>query len=245
MTLVEPGVVFTAAVTAPFESSVSVVPPVASVAPPRTIFLKVDRVPDDAGRKMRTICWSLPPTSFQLVTLPVQMAVAGWVVRFVTPVTALLTTMTQPWRATTWSTSWAASSGLSLESALTSESPICTAPWRTWVRPVPDPPPWTETVDPEQAATYFLATASTSGWRAVEPDAVMLPATHAGPPPADEPAGAPDDAAGAADDAAGAGVDPELHAPMARAAMAARVTTRLAGLINEVPPVLGRGTSES
>ena len=46
MTLVRPGVAWTAVVTAPFESSVRAWP-VASSAPPRTIFLNVARVPDD------------------------------------------------------------------------------------------------------------------------------------------------------------------------------------------------------
>ena len=94
------------------------------------------------------------------------------------PVTSLLTTMTQPWRATTWSTSVAAVAASSLDSAVTSLLPIWTVPPATCVRPVPDPPPCTLTVEPEHAATYCLAAASTRGWRAVEPAAVMLPATQ-------------------------------------------------------------------
>ena len=94
-----------------------------------------------------------PPTSFQFVVTPVQIFVAWSVVRFVTPVTSGLFTMTQPWTATWWSTSVAASAGWSLDSAVTSELPIWTAPWRTCVRPVPEPPPWTWMVAPGQAFT--------------------------------------------------------------------------------------------
>ena len=47
---------------------------VASFAPPSTIGLNVARVPDEAGRRIRTIGMSGPPTSFQLVVLPVQMS---------------------------------------------------------------------------------------------------------------------------------------------------------------------------
>src|SRR4051812_45953085 len=158
MTLVAPGVPATDVVTAPFESSVSAWP-AASSWPPSTIFLKVARVPDDAGRMIRTIAWSGPPTSFQFVVLPVQMSVACWVVRLVTPVTLGLLTMIQPCLAMMWSTSWEASSGLSLSSALTSLSPMFTAPWRTCVSPVPDPPPWTLTVEPAQAAAYCFPAA--------------------------------------------------------------------------------------
>jgi hypothetical protein len=63
--------------------------------------LNVARVPDEAGRMIRTIAWSGPPTCFQFVVTPVQMSVACWVVRFVTPVTLSLVTMIQPCRATT------------------------------------------------------------------------------------------------------------------------------------------------
>ena len=53
MTLVEPGVAVTAAVTAPFESSVRAWP-LASVAPPRTICLNTARVPELAlGGELR------------------------------------------------------------------------------------------------------------------------------------------------------------------------------------------------
>src|SRR5664279_397016 len=51
-------------------------------------------------------------------------------------------------------------------------------PPATWVRPVPEPPPLTVMVEPVQALTYCLAAASTSGWRAVDPAAVMLPVTQ-------------------------------------------------------------------
>ena len=74
MTLTAPSVVVTAVVTAPLESWVRVWPPVASVLPPRTMLLKVERVPDEAGRKISTIGRSGPPTWFQLVSLPVQMS---------------------------------------------------------------------------------------------------------------------------------------------------------------------------
>src|ERR1035437_1353677 len=178
MTLTAPSVLLTAVVTVPFESSVRVWPPVASVALWRTKFLKVARVPDEAGRKIRTIGRSGPPTWFQLVSLPVQTSVSCWVVRLVTPVTSLLVTTIQPWRATMWSTSLAASGALSLLSAVTSESPIWTPPAATWVSPVPDPPPLMVMVAPTQAAAYCLAAASTRGCRAVEPEAVMLPVTH-------------------------------------------------------------------
>jgi hypothetical protein len=72
-----------------------------------------------------------------------------------------------------------------------------------------------------------LDTASTSGCKAVDPEAVMLPATQLGPAPAavDGALLAPLDCA----PADGAGVVAALQAPMARAAMAARLTRRLAG----------------
>ena len=105
--------------------------------------MNVERVPDDSGRRTRTIGSSGPPTSFQFVTLAVQMSVAWALVRLVIPVTSGLTTMIQPCLVTTWSTSaWASGDG-SFDSAVTSEFPIWTAPWLTWVRPVPEPPPWT------------------------------------------------------------------------------------------------------
>jgi hypothetical protein len=148
MTLVEPGVVDTAVTTAPLESSVSAWP-VASVAPPSTIFLKVARVPDDSGRRMSTIGSSGPPTSFQFRVLPVQMSVACWLVRPFTLVTSGLTTMIQPCLATMWSTRPV----MFLDSAVTSELPIWTAPWLTCVRPVPEPPPWTWIWAAGQAAT--------------------------------------------------------------------------------------------
>src|SRR4051812_26641239 len=100
---------------------------------------------------MRTIGSSGPPTSFQFVTLPVQMSVACAEVRPLTPVTSGLTTITQPCLATTWSLSAPASVGWSFDSAVTSELPIWIAPWLTWVRPVPEPPPWTWTCAPGQA----------------------------------------------------------------------------------------------
>src|ERR1035437_3531069 len=179
MTPTAPSVLVTAVVTAPFESSVRVWPPVASVTPPRTSFLKVARVPDDCGRKISTIAMSGPPTSFQLVVLPVQMATCCAVVRLVMPVTSLFETTIQPWRATIWSTSLAASGVASWDSAVTSESPIWTEPPATWLSPVPEPPPLTTIVAPVQPLTYCLAAASTSGCKAVEPAAVMLPVTHA------------------------------------------------------------------
>src|SRR5450759_1874955 len=178
MTLTAPSVLVTAVVTAPFESSVRVCPPVASVALPRTSFLKVERVPEEDGRKIRTIGRSGPPTAFQLVTLPVQMSMFCWVVRLVTPVTSLLVTTIQPWRAMMWSTRLLASGVDSLPTGVTSESPIWMEPPATCVRPVPEPPPLTVIVEPGQAFTYCLAAASTSGWRAVDPAAVMLPVTQ-------------------------------------------------------------------
>src|SRR3954447_19655170 len=176
---------------------------------------------------IRTIAWSGPPTSFQLVTLPVQMSVACWVLRLVTPLTLGFTTMTQPCLATMWSTSCDASSGLSLSSALTSLSPMLTAPWRTWVRPVPDPPPWTLTVEPAHAAAYCFPAASTTGLSAVDPAAVVEPVTHAAA--AMLPAGdiATDDAP-AVDAVVGAGVAPalELHAATTKPAAMTRGPTR-------------------
>src|SRR5674476_1694574 len=99
MTLVAPGVPSTAVVTAPFESSVSAWPE-ASAAPPSTIFLNVARVPDDAGRRIRTIFMSGPPTSFQFVVTPVQIFVAWSVVRFVTTdqATKIWTGVTTNWK---------------------------------------------------------------------------------------------------------------------------------------------------
>ena len=38
---------------------------------------------------------------------------------------------------------WSVRPVICFDSAVTSELPICTAPWLTWVRPVPEPPPWT------------------------------------------------------------------------------------------------------
>jgi len=55
MTLTAPLVLVTAVVTAPLESSVRVWPPVASVAPPRTSFLKVERVPEEAAEAFRAL----------------------------------------------------------------------------------------------------------------------------------------------------------------------------------------------
>src|SRR4029079_12841348 len=58
-------------------------------------------------------------------------------------------------------------------------------PWKTWVRPVPAPPPWTSMVAPGHAATNCFAAASTTGCSAVEPRAVILPSeqvTAAAPP---------------------------------------------------------------
>src|SRR6476469_7878552 len=59
-------------------------------------------------------------------------------------------------------------------------------PWKTWVRPVPEPPPWTSMVAPVHAATNCLAAASTTGWSAVEPRDVILPSAQVtlAPPPA-------------------------------------------------------------
>src|SRR3954454_14811194 len=174
MTLVAPGVDVTACVTAPFESSVSAWP-AASVAPPRTIFLNVARVPELSGRMISTIASSGPPTSFQLVVLPVQMSVACCVVRFVTPVTSVLVTMIQPCLRTGWSTNALASGDASLLNASTSEFPIWNAPAETCVRPVPEPPPCTSMAEPAQPASYDSLAASTTGCMAVEPPAMTLP----------------------------------------------------------------------
>src|SRR3954451_3955515 len=241
MTLVAPGVPATDVVTAPFESSVSAWP-AASSWPPSTIFLKVARVPDDAGRMIRTIAWSGPPTSFQFVVLPVQMSVACWVVRLVTPVTLGLLTITQPCLAMMWSTSWEASSGLSLSSALTSLSPMFTAPWRTCVSPVPDPPPWTLTVEPAQAAAYCFPAASTTGWSAVDPAAVVEPVTHAGA--AMLPAGDTADDAPAVDPVVRAGVAPapELHAATTSHAAMTSGPTRFELESMHIPPGWARPT---
>ncbi len=65
---------------------------------------------------------------------------------------------------------------------------MSTAPVATWVRPVPEPPPWTLIVAPAHSLAYALAAASTTGCMAVDPAAVMLPATQltaAADPPAD------------------------------------------------------------
>src|SRR3954453_8505375 len=51
-------------------------------------------------------------------------------------------------------------------------------PCATWVNPVPPPPPWTFTVEPGPAVAYSCEAASTTGCMAVDPAAVILPATH-------------------------------------------------------------------
>src|SRR5450759_1903092 len=226
MTLTAPSVLVMAVVTAPLESSVRVWPPVASVAPPRTSFLKVERVPEEDGRKIRTIGRSGPPTAFQLVTLPVQTSMFCWVVRLVTPVTSLLVTTIQPWRATMWSTRLLASGVDSLLAAVTSELPIWMDPLATWLRPVPEPPPLTVMVEPEQALTYCLAAASTSGWRAVDPAAGTLPVTQVTPGAATgaEPAGVGD-------------VPADEHAAANIMAAMAKPPRRRVPLINVVSPL--------
>src|SRR5262249_40864884 len=83
----------------------------------------------------------------------VQMSVACWVVRLVTPVTSGLVTMIQPCLATMWSTRPAASGVASLDSAVTSLLPIWMAPWLTWGRPGPEPPPRPPSAGPAPAAT--------------------------------------------------------------------------------------------
>src|SRR4051794_3944864 len=106
-----------------------------------------------------------------------------------------------------------------------SESPICTAPWRTCVRPVPEPPPWTEIVAPAQFFMYCLPAASINGCSAVEPAAVTLPFAQPAEPLPPAVVALP---AGAAD-AAGVGLDPLplLHAAMRIAAPARRTPRRL------------------
>ena len=57
---------------------------------------------------------------------------------------------------------------------------MLTEPAETWLRPVPEPPPLTVMTAPEfgQSLTYCFAAASTSGWSAVEPEAVIEPPTQ-------------------------------------------------------------------
>ena len=88
------------------------------------------------------------------------------------------TTGPMPTTATLLSFSFLASSLFSsFSSAKTSESPICTAPWAICVMPWPEPPPWTVICTPGFSFMYCSAAASTRGWSAVEPTAVMLPET--------------------------------------------------------------------
>ena len=87
------------------------------------------------------MAWSAPPTSFQLVILPVKMPWSCSMLRLVTP-QSLWATGPMPTTQTWLSLILARSSALeSLVSAKTSESPICTAPWEICVMPWPEPPP--------------------------------------------------------------------------------------------------------
>ena len=95
---------------------------------------------------------------------------------------------------------------------------------------MPEPPPLTVIVAPEQALTYCLAAASTSGWRAVEPAAVM---------PRDVGANEPD---GAAALAAGAGVAAVPQAAIAMVAATASTPKRRFPMVNVVPPERGLAT---
>ena len=115
---------------------------------------------------------SLPPTSFQLVTSPVKILRSCSVVRFSTS-TSLFTITARPATATLWSTRAEASIHL-FPQQKTSELPISTAPDCTWESPVPEPPPWTLTVFPIFFEPNSSAAASTKGWRAVDPTAVMV-----------------------------------------------------------------------
>ena len=63
------------------------------------------------------------------------------------------------------------------DSANTSELPICTAPCVICVMPWPEPPPWTVICTPGFSCMNCSAAASHSGCSAVEPTAVMVPAS--------------------------------------------------------------------
>src|ERR1035437_5562704 len=177
------------------------------------------------------------------------------VVRFVTPVTSRLVTTIQPWRQTTWSTSELASGVASLVLARTSDSPMLTEPARTWLRPVPEPPPLTVIVAPGHSAAYAVAASWISGWRAVEPEVVMVPVTQLAVG-----AGVATGAVDAATDAMAAagvagvgvsvgsavGVAPvELQAAANIAAAMARAPKLRVPLINSVSPLAGQLTQST
>src|SRR5664280_1954901 len=121
-------------------------------------------------------------------------------------------------------------------------------PPATWVRPVPEPPPLTVMVEPVQALTYCLAAASTSGWRAVDPAALMLPVTQLTVGAAAGVAGAALTAAGADAATVGVGVGASVgagvgdapadeHAAANIMAARAKPPRRRVPLINVVSPL--------
>ena len=149
----------------------------ASAAPPIAYFLNVALVPDDSGRVTRTIASSAPPTSFQLVILPVNMSVSCCVVRSLTPpaVTLLLTIGAIVTTHTLWSTSADAFAASSFSAASTSELPILTVPSDTCLSPSPEPPASIVMFTSGYFSLNASAASSTSGLSADEPAAVMLP----------------------------------------------------------------------